>query len=95
MRKIMVAPPAGFSSGAIHDRWQLLYKALNEEFGFIHHKTNIIALDGRRDLRVASLSSDIDTIFALISPRFINSDAFLNSINKKVRLILYVIDLPI
>ena len=93
MLKIMVAPPAGLSSNAIHDRWQLLYKALNKEFGFIRHKTNIIALKGHRDLRVASLSDDVDIIFALISPKLINSDAFLNSINKKVKLILYVIDL--
>ena len=93
MSKIMVAPPLGFSLHAIHDRWNLLYNALNEKFGFMQHETEIVDIEGHKDLRITPLSNNVDTIFVWTPPRFINTHAFLNSINKRVKLISYIIDL--
>ena len=93
MLKIMIAPPASFLPNAIHDRWIILYNALNKKFGFIRHKTDVINLGNCKDLRVDFLPDGVDVIFAVISPKLINSDSFLNSINKKTKLISYIIDL--
>lgn len=95
MSKVIIAPPATFSPIVIHDRWTILYNALNKKFGFIRHKTNVINLGNRKDFRIDSLPDDVDVIFAVISPKLINSDMLLNSINKKAKLISYVIDLHI
>ena len=92
----MVMSPQSFSPHAIHDRWVVLCNALNREFGFTIHKTNIITReDDRLDLQIDPLPADVDAVFLIVCPRHCNSDAFLDALDKKrrVNLISFIIDM--
>lgn len=94
MSKIMIAPPLCFSPNAIHDRWVLLLNFLEKELGFTYNKSTVHGDKDGRNLCTVELPDGTDIVFLLITPRLVNSDSLLNSINgdKKAKLISYIFD---
>ena len=85
MSKVIVATKMTIAPTVISDRWEMLFNALKEKFGFLFCPME----------EIESLPKDIDTVLLVCSPKQINSNQLLSVIrqNKGVRLITYIVDL--
>jgi len=86
MSRVVIATKKTIASTVISDRWELLFEALKEKFGFLFCSMEEIEL----------LPEDVDTVLLCVSPKQINSDQLLDTIRQNregIRLITYIVDL--